>query len=346
MPSQLALFLTQKSGSFSVDSVDVPFPRPGELLVRVHSIGLNPVDWKIQAAGLWVEEYPAILGHEVAGTVEVVGEGVSGFAKGDRVFHECTTDSDKRKAAFQQFVIVPASIAAKLPDNVSFDQAASLSVGIATAVIPLYSQPTIGIGYQAPWDSGRGKYQGQPFLVLGGSSSVGQYVIQFARLSGFSPIITTASPHNVAHLQSLGATHVIDRSLPFSTISKDITKITTVPINIVYDAVSHEDTQQGGYDILATGGHLVVTLPPSVTPKEGDYKHIIPVTGNFHVLENLDFGAIVCQHLPKLLADRDILANTVEVVPGGLNGIVPGLEMLKDNLVSAKKLVVRPGESV
>ncbi|KAH7909266.1 chaperonin 10-like protein [Hygrophoropsis aurantiaca] len=347
MSSQLALFLTEKSGSFSLGDAEVPNPGLGELLVRVQSIGLNPVDWKIQAEGLWVKDYPAILGHEVAGTVETIGEGVTQFVKGDRVFHQCTTGIEGgRKAAYQQFVIVPASIACKA-NSLTFDQGASLSVGIATASIPLYSQPQIGIGYEAPWNNGRGKYQGQPALILGGSSCVGQYAIQFAKLSGFSPIFTTANASlHKTRLLRLGATHVIDRGLSFSDVSQEISTITKAPISLVYDAISHDDTQNGGYEILAPGGHIVITLPPAIKRKEGDQKHIVPVTGNFHEPENMEFGAVICQHLTKLLSDEDIQANTVEIVPGGLNGIVDGLEKLKtNNRVSGKKLVVRPWDT-
>ncbi|KAH7907117.1 chaperonin 10-like protein [Hygrophoropsis aurantiaca] len=344
MAPQISLWLTEQGGSFSVGPTIIPSPGRGEILVKIHSIGLNPDDWKLQECGLWIERYPTILGHEVAGTVEAVGEGVSHFVKGDRVFSATTAGTDNRKAAFQQYSIAPASLAVKLPANVSFDEAAGLSVGIATATIPLYTQPTIGLGYQSPWNGGRKKYKGQPIIVLGGSSCVGQYVIQFARLSGFSPIITTASPHNKTHLKSLGATYVIDRNLPFSAIAREISKLTAARIKLVFDAVSQDETQQGGYDLLAPGGRIIITLPSTID--EGyDDKQVIPVTGNFHIPENLALGTIVSQNLPALLASGDIRPVAVEVVPGGLNGIGPGLKRLKHNLVSAKKLVVHPWET-
>ncbi|KAH7903809.1 chaperonin 10-like protein [Hygrophoropsis aurantiaca] len=341
MSSQTALWLTEKLGSFALGPKDIPTPSAGEILVKIHSVGLNPVDWKIAATGFWVETYPAVLGNEASGVVEAVGEGVTTFVKGDKVFHQGTMDN--RKATFQQYVVVPAEIASKLPSNISFDQAASLPVCVATTVIALYSKA--GIGYQVPWDGGRGKYTSQPILVIGGATSVGQYVIQFARLSGFSPIITTASPHNAALLKSLGATHVLDRNLSFSSISGEIAKITSTPIKLVYDSVSLADTQQGGYDILAPGGHIVLVLGSSIKTQEGDGKKIVGVFGSFHAPDNFAFGSSVAPVLTKLLADGDIVPNAVEVVPGGLGGIVSGLERLKNNAVSAKKLIVRPGET-
>lgn len=86
MSQQKALFLqTPINGEFHVGTRAVPKPGPGQLLVKIHAIGLNPLEWKIRAFKLYVETYPAILGVDSAGTVEEVGEGVNSFAKGDRV---------------------------------------------------------------------------------------------------------------------------------------------------------------------------------------------------------------------------------------------------------------------
>ena len=85
-----------------------------------------------------------------------------------------------RNGTFQQFAIVPAEIAGKVPPNVTFDQAAAIPLAFTTAACGLYVNPTAkgpgGAGLVAPWDQGgRGKYAGQPILIIGGSSSVGQY---------------------------------------------------------------------------------------------------------------------------------------------------------------------------
>ncbi|KIJ68037.1 hypothetical protein HYDPIDRAFT_37606 [Hydnomerulius pinastri MD-312] len=339
-----ALYLNEKFGAFKVGPKELPTPGPGEILVKEISVGLNPVDWKIQASGFWVTEYPAILGNEAAGEVEAVGEGVKEFKKGDKVFHQGTMSNNY--ATFQEYVLVPAEIAVKLPSNITLDQAASLPVCVATAVIPLYSPAPVGIGFKAPWDGGRGQFTGQPALVLGGATSVGQYAIQFARLSGFSPIITTASPHSTALLKSLGATHVIDRNTPASEFAAEVAKITTLPIPLVYDGVSHEDTQQLGYDILAPGGHIILVIGSQIKEQEGSGKKIVGVFGSVHMPDNRAVGRALANHLPALIEAGEIIPNQVEIVPGGLDGVVPGLERLKNNLVSGKKLVVHPRETV
>jgi NADPH:quinone reductase-like Zn-dependent oxidoreductase len=83
---QKALLLQAKFADFVVGPKSIPKPGPGELLVKVHSTSLNPVDWKIHKYGFLVENFPAVLGIDLAGDVEEVGEGVTDFVKGDRVY--------------------------------------------------------------------------------------------------------------------------------------------------------------------------------------------------------------------------------------------------------------------
>jgi NADPH:quinone reductase-like Zn-dependent oxidoreductase len=84
-PQQKALFLLKKQGDFEVGSRNIPSPGAGQLLVKVHSAALNPVDYKIKDTGGFITHYPAVLGADIAGTVEELGEGVKNFRKGDRV---------------------------------------------------------------------------------------------------------------------------------------------------------------------------------------------------------------------------------------------------------------------
>ena len=81
------------------------------------------------------------------------------------------------------------------------------------------------------------------------------------KLSGYSPIITTASVRNTQLLKSLGASHVLDRNLPASSLSAAVAEITKKPILLVYDAASTPETENLGYDLLSAGGTLVTVLP-------------------------------------------------------------------------------------
>ncbi|KII89444.1 hypothetical protein PLICRDRAFT_53870 [Plicaturopsis crispa FD-325 SS-3] len=340
MSTQKALLLKSKQGVFEVGTKEIQKPGPGELLVKIFATALNPVDWKIQAYGVFIEEFPAVLGTDASGTVEAVGEGVSGFKVGDRVVHQGYFTNDK--ATFQQYTVVPAEIVAKLPENVSFEEAASVPLGLATAAVGLYNSRDDGAGLEYPWESGRGKYAGQSFFVAGGSSSVGQYAIQLAKLSGFSTIVATASPSNTALLTSLGATHVIDRHLSPAEITSAVTKITGGPVNVSYDAISHADTQQTAYDVLAPSGILVLTLPQALKETEGKSVYVLRVFGNVHVPANRKLGVSLYARLTSLLSDGSIKPNKVEVLPDGLAGIPAGLERLKADKVSGLKLIAQP----
>lgn len=83
---QKALLLESKQGAFVVRERDVPKPGKGQLLVKIQTAALNPIDFKIQQTGIFIEKYPAVLGVDMAGVVEDVGEGVQDFAKGNNVY--------------------------------------------------------------------------------------------------------------------------------------------------------------------------------------------------------------------------------------------------------------------
>jgi NADPH:quinone reductase-like Zn-dependent oxidoreductase len=84
-PQQKALLLLEKQGNFEVRSRSIPSPGTGQLLVKVISAALNPVDYKIQEHAIFVDHYPAVLGVDIAGIVEEVGQGVENFRKGDHM---------------------------------------------------------------------------------------------------------------------------------------------------------------------------------------------------------------------------------------------------------------------
>ena len=86
MSTQKALYLLEPKGKFAVKERDIQEPGSGEVLVEVQAAGLNPIEWKIQAFDIVVQEYPAILGFDSAGIVKKVGAGVANVAVGDRVY--------------------------------------------------------------------------------------------------------------------------------------------------------------------------------------------------------------------------------------------------------------------
>ncbi|GJE89864.1 zinc-binding alcohol dehydrogenase family protein [Phanerochaete sordida] len=345
MTTQKALFLEKIKGKLFIQDRDIQEAETGEVLVEIHATALNPVDWKIQGIEGFLKEFPAVFGSDASGVVKKVGAGVTNVSVGDKVLFQGAYDN--RHATFQQYAIVAAEIVAKIPENLSFEQASTIPVTLATAAVGLYSPKPLGVALDAPWEAGgRGKYAGEPIVVIGGSSSVGQQVIQFAKLSGFSPIITTASLHNSAFLKTLGATHVIDRAAPLSELTQAVQAITSKPVTVVYDAISYADTQNAAYDVLAPGGTLLVVLNPAVdagkiTPK----KAIVHVLGSVQLPNNRAVGRRLYANLTGLLDAGEIKPNHVEVLPNGLAGIPGGLEKLEAG-VSALKLVARPQDNI
>ncbi|KAI0715791.1 GroES-like protein [Cerioporus squamosus] len=337
--TQKALYLTARAGEWVVG--EAPFPRPGpkDVLVKVLLAALNPVDWKIVDSqfSAFIPSYPFISGSDGAGIVEEVGADVTTLVKGDKILFQGFFANEY--ATFQQYCLVPAAIAAKIPDNISFDEAASVPLGLATVVLALYNHAPNqdkSLRYTTtsdksarltpPWaEGGTTKYAGKAAFIIGGASSVGQYAIQVAKLASFSPIITTASPHNTAYLTSLGATHIVDRALPPSAVLAELPKL----------------------------ARSSSSSTPSRSPrprcsrvkKPEDGKRVSGVAGNVHFPDTRACGEQLYAQLTEWLEEGIIKPNKVEVVPNGLAGIPAGLARLEAGKVSATKLVARPQET-
>ncbi|KAG1851617.1 chaperonin 10-like protein [Suillus subalutaceus] len=345
-PQQKALLLPKKQGNFEIGSRSIPSPGAGALLVKIHSAALNPVDYKIKDLGFFVTDYPAVLGSDIAGIVEEVGEGVDNFRKGDRILAHGKFSNDF--AAFQQYTLTDARFTAKasyekIPSSESFDSAATVPLGLDTALVGLHGNH-FGAGLTPPWTKSVGESK-KPIVVIGGSSSVGLYAIQLARLSGFYPIITTASPSNEELVRKYGATHFFDRNLSGKEVKAAISKITDSAIGIVYDAISLPETQSVAWELLANDGTLVLTLPASVKEDEGKGRKVISTFAGPHDPQNEELCSSSWAVVEKWLSEGTIQPNKYEVLPNGLEGIIGGLERMKLGQVSGTKLVAHPQET-
>ncbi|KAF9001547.1 chaperonin 10-like protein [Cyathus striatus] len=341
---QKALVLPAKFGNFVVETIDVPKPGPGEVLIKIHTTALNPVDWKIQKLGIFYEKFPAILGTDIAGEIEELGEGVSSLKKGDKVF--CQGTFDNEGASFQQYAIATANTLSKIPEKYSYDDVSTIPVTLTCSWVGLYNKPPYGLGFEPPvTPSAFGKYAGTPLVIFNGAGSVGQFVIQLAKANGFSPIIATASLKHTEYLKTLGATNIIDRNIPSSELSAEIKKITSKPITAVYDAVASPEMQQAGLNVLAPGGAIATVLPPDPNLKKEDGKAVQHVSGILKLPHNQALLKDMYSVLTKLLEDGHLKPNPLEVLPNGLAGIPGGLDRLEKNLVSGIKLVVHPFET-
>ncbi|KAG6826976.1 hypothetical protein H0H93_015955, partial [Arthromyces matolae] len=136
------------------------------------------------------------------------------------------------------------------------------------------------------------------------------------------------------------------RHLSISALTAEVHKITSKPIDFIYDAVSLPETQETGYSLLAEGGNLVLVLQSQLKDKDvKEKKNVYSAFGVWTLPHSKDLGALFYSSLSKLLETGDIKPNRVEVVPGGLNGIVAGLKKLEKDEVSGVKLVAHPQET-
>ncbi|KAM5536457.1 hypothetical protein V8D89_009893 [Ganoderma adspersum] len=347
LPStQKAFFLEAKFGKLNVRATSVAKPGPGQLLIKVEVAVLNQGDWKVQAYNVLelVETYPAIMGWDLSGTVVAVGEGTTVFAIGDRVISQAGYDANQRamNGTFIQYFVADARFVVKIPDTLAFEEAATVPSGVATAALSLYNQDRAADSARLtpPWvEAGRQKYAGNPVCVVGGATSVGQYV----RLSGFSPITS-------GRLRALGATHVLDRTLHTDTLQAQAARIAGGDgFRVMYDTAASPETGRMAYALTARGGDLVMTLPSKAVQEmattDRGAKRVHVSFGAMYVPYLANAATALLSRLPELLASGTIQPCRVNVVPGGLDGIVDGLDALKNGKVHARKLAVRPYET-
>ncbi|CAO3672306.1 unnamed protein product [Umbelopsis ramanniana] len=189
-------------------------PTADQIVVHNHAVAINPVDYILQDLGnmafTWLK-YPFIFGVDLAGEVVEVGSDVSSrFKVGDRVMAvACGADQDRNnptESAFQNYTVVPADLAVKIPENISYEQAAVVPLGMSTAASGLFLKDYLGL--ELPTVPARPS-TGKTLIVWGGSTSVGCNAIQLAVSAGYE-VFSTASPRNFELLKKLGASQVFD----------------------------------------------------------------------------------------------------------------------------------------
>lgn len=246
-----ALVLDKPGSPKTLRATEVPRPEPGagEVRVRVHAVGLNPVDYKLAASGFPGWDYPFILGLDVAGVVEAVGPDVDDWVEGDRVYYHGNL---LKPGGYAQYAIAPSHVLSWAPEGLSFAQAAALPCAGFTAYQALHRKLHV--------------QQGRSILIHGGAGGVGGFAIQLARLAGLR-VITTCSSHNFKFVQRLGADEVVDyRS---EDIANRINELTGGRgVDYILDTVGPESATES-LQLLAYGGQIacVAGLPDITTLK-------------------------------------------------------------------------------
>lgn len=216
MPDNQALWLTSRRGSFAVGPAPYTMPSADQVLVRNRAVAINPLDRLMPIIGdivfPWLR-YPAVLGTDVAGEVVEIGENVTRFRVGDRVFgHAVGVEkaiNSPAEGAFQTYTLLSSHMASAIPDGMPFEKAVVLPLGLSTAACALFQQDFLALDPPTltPVPSNR------TLLVWGGSTSVGSNAIQLAVAAGYD-VVTTCSAHNFDYVSELGARRAFDYSHP------------------------------------------------------------------------------------------------------------------------------------
>jgi len=288
-----------------VEEIPIPIPRPTEILLKVVTIGQNPADWK--HAELFSEP-GFIMGCDFVGEVVSVGSEVpSGRLSAttpteDHEFHYVelgqlrwgfirggsrSRSTGVQKGAFAQFVTIEWDLTGLLPNNISSEQGASIPAPFATAVQTLYTRFKLP---EYPAKSSKNEW----ILVWSGATSVGQYVIQLAKLAGLR-VATTASEKRWNLMRNLGADVTLDYKDP--DVVRKLKEATSDEIQYGIDCIS----ENGSVEIVQaafrpSGGYLITLIPEFAPERVGVRKEM---TLGYTVLGEDQFFTIA--GLPELV---------------------------------------------
>ena len=346
MSQNTALWLPRPGAGFRVGPAPYSAPGPGEVVVRVRAVAINPVDampgLAYRVVVPWLR-FPAVIGSDVAGEVVEVGAGVTRVGPGDRVLGMAIgLERDRNRAAegaFQRYVVLVAPMLCPLPDDLAFEQAAVLPMALSTAATGLFQADHLGLALPTVDPRERG----ETVLVWGGSTSVGSNAIQLARAAGYR-VVATASARNFAYVRSLGAAAAVDYH--------DRDAVAQV-IAAVGDSPLAGSLAIGAGSLLKTmtiaarrpGRRRVAAAQPALVTRIqllGRRRHGVQVSAIWGgTLRGNEVGpAIYADYLPAALADKVYQAAPPAVVVGsGLEQIPAAIDRLRHG-VSATKLVV------
>ena len=252
----IALVLEQFNHPFVLKEIKRPIPGSGQVLVKIRASGVNPLDLKIKAgnAAHARTNVPAILGIDMAGVVEEVGEGLQSFSPGDEVYG-MTGGVGNVQGSLAEYAAVDAALLARKPRNLTFREAAAIPLSFITAWEGLMDRAHAGTG--------------KTVLVQGGSGGVGHIAVQLAVAAG-ATVYATDRSHKAPLIESFGATPI------------DFSRHTV-------EEYVKEYTDGEGFDIVfdSVGGGV---LDDSFRAAKIHYGHVLSILGwGTHSLAPLSF---------------------------------------------------------
>ncbi|KAA8643973.1 hypothetical protein EYZ11_008225 [Aspergillus tanneri] len=328
-----------------VQDAPIPSVAPDMVLVKTAAVALNPTDHKMAA------NFPtpgAISGCDFAGTVVAIGSAVTKpLALGDRVCGGVhgANPLEPTIGAFAEYVGATAHILAKIPDSLSFQDAAAIG-GAGPSTMALALRDSLGL-------SGKGSSDSEEFvLVYGGSTATGTMALQLLRLAGYRAI-ATCSPRNADLVRSYGAEAVFDyRS---DTCATDIREYTKNTLRYVLDCITEPATLELCLKCIGRAGGKYCGLEAFSddlrTRKAVSMEWVLALSifgkpialdkgyGRDAAPEHRELGRKMFEEVEQLLQNGQLRAHPVRMMPGGLEAIPDGLALLKKKQVSGHKLV-------
>jgi len=243
-----AITYEEFGGANVLEASDLPIPEPGpgEVLVKIHAAGVNPIDWKIrngQFECVFEHAFPITPGWDMAGVIEALGEGAKNFTTGDKVY-AYTRFSKAEVGTYAEYIVVPESYLGPMPKGLSFIEAASIPLAALTA-------------WQTFKDFAK-LSPGQVALIHAGAGGVGSLAIPLAKHLG-ATVLTTAQTANHDYCKSLGADHCIDyKKTDYRTTLKELFP---KGVDVILDSIGNEIPDES-LDILKPGGALICLNDP------------------------------------------------------------------------------------
>ena len=341
-PTHQAAVIPQKGGPLKVVERATPEPGPGEILVAVKAIALNPADRSMRDVGMPpVPFYPAVAGCDVAGEVAKIGPDVPDApAVGSRVIALATSFYKNGSAdygAFQEFALAEWQGVVALPQSLSFEEGAVFPLAVATA---LSGWTSIGV----PLTQKHSPADKQAVLIWGGASSVGTIAIQSAKSMGFT-VYTTASAKNHAYLKTLGADATFDYKDSNAT-SEIIAAAKKDGVTLKTAFLTAAGTMDPILEVLkVTKGNEIAKLahapliPADAPSAEGIEVVFINRPSDDAERQQFTFDAFHTWLESGLASGTVVSSPPIKIETGGLEALNKGLDMFKEG-VSATKIVV------
>jgi len=300
------------------------------------------VESKIAKLGIFLLQYPAILGSTFGGTVEAIGSQVTDFQVGERVVVSKRFGVlGNQYGAYQRYVVVQDVMVSKVPADIDSAIPASLMMNL-TCVVGLF---TGRLGLDKPSLDASAPAKSLKVLVYGGSSSFGGLSVQYLSQAGYK-VSTTSSPKHRDSVSKLGAAAVIDHTLQPDALVNEL--VAEGPYDIVVDTISLPNTVAVTAGVLAAqGGGKLYAMQPAFGPEtlpDGVTRVFEPWSDSLYEEKNRGLQAWLLQtYLPQGISRGAITPLPIEKISGGLKGVNEALDRMQKG-VSGVKLVADPWE--